>query len=283
MTILDAFHGPVSYVESLEASEDCSPSSAVRVVREYLVREFNKLGNVEFEAMGPSPFHADFYVHEDVTQQGVKVVEIPVEGFNRFDITANFPLSSPQALGTIFSLFKSELDLYYHLARKRSIQMNSWHELEYKWSALRSVVSESFKFYQIFRKFESHKRARDLITAAYAFAAESSIAKQNANERLRSTFGKDVEHYFKTRCEVKLREAFPDYPVQATISWATHVHDSSFKLAEIVTVLFSGFLGGFVGALVTALLSSGNETGGSGSPPPQKAAIAAPPVSRSPR
>ncbi len=256
ISIYDQYHGPVSYIECVDAAPDCSPSTAVQVVREYLSKEFSKFEDVAFESLGPSPFHVDFYVHKNPETSTFDAIEIPDSGYEKIIVSSGNISKSPGALAEIYEAFGEELDLYYYLTGKRSIQINSWLELENQWLILRNAVNSPIRFWQISKKFENHKHSRELLSAAYTFSAASSIAKQNATESMRSCYGKGLKSYFKARSEALLEEAFPNYPVQAIISWATHIHDSSFKLAEIVTVLLSGLLGGFIGALVTALLTS---------------------------
>ena len=58
-----AYHFIVTYIESLDSPDNCSPSDGVFVVREFLKKQFEKIkSNIRFECLGPSPFHADFFI-----------------------------------------------------------------------------------------------------------------------------------------------------------------------------------------------------------------------------
>ena len=58
-----AYHFIVTYVELLDSLNDCTPSDGVIVVREFLKKQFKEIkSNIRFECLGPSPFHADFFI-----------------------------------------------------------------------------------------------------------------------------------------------------------------------------------------------------------------------------
>ena len=57
---------PVTYISynvraGLDAAEQYFPSTAVMVIRKYLEEKFDAHSTVEFQSLGPSPFHADFF------------------------------------------------------------------------------------------------------------------------------------------------------------------------------------------------------------------------------
>lgn len=256
ISIRHCFYGPVTFVECLSPGNDCDPSAAVQVVREYLEREFEKIpGPVYFEALGPSPFHIDFFARPSSQGTGeFAVTETFSRGYDRFDIIHNERAEDP--LQEIYSDFEDELDVYYQIIRNGIIQRREWELLQEKWNALRVRIERPKSFFNIAEKFSVHNAARELISDAFTFSASDQISKQEAERMVEETYGKGLRAYFKPRVEFRAVST-PNYPTQAVLDWAKHIHESSFKVAEIASVLFSALLGGMVGALITAMLGVG--------------------------
>lgn len=266
-----SFNGPVVFVECVNAGSDCDPSDGVIVVREYLKQQLAHSDSIIFDCIGPSPFHADFFAQQHPSTKDIDVEQTKRPGYNRFDIKTNWSLEDPDGLDRVFNAFEYELDDFYHLARQRVLQMNRWSTLEEDWSSLRVLVRAGATFYQLGRRLEIHKAARNLVTDAYAFSADRSMAKQSANETVNETHRNGLPPLMANFVEASLSEAFPEYPVDSLIAWATHIHDSSFKTAELGTVFLSALVGGLVGSILTALFTAGS--------PPQHAdnsAVASP-------
>lgn len=259
-----AFHGPLVFIESEKADTECDPSQAVEIVRKYLSRELAKSDKISFCALGPSPFHMDFFVKElnlDVENDVIEFNRTPMKGYDRVDIDVGWSLKEEQALHRIYFELSYELDIYYRLEAQRVIYSEAWSSLEDEWNQLRELIESKTNFFNVKRKIERHKRAADLVTAAFTFSAGESFARQNAENLVNSVYSRGFKSYFQDHTGRELKNAFPGYPVQSLIDWATHVHNSSFKLAEITTVLASALLGGFVGALVTATLAISSPSG----------------------
>jgi hypothetical protein len=249
-----AFNGPVVCVECIDASDECAPSDGVVVVREFLKRELAGSQHIEFESIGPSPLHCNFSIQQNEDASGLEVVTVPKSGYDSVEITVP-PAPEEDVLENVFYALSSEIDLFYELERERVQDLHAWSELEEKWSTLRDKSKQQAPLWRIDLRIQAHRAARDLITDAYSFAATRSIRQAGATEQVASTYRKGLPVYFQHRIESQLKEAFTEYPTEAIIKWATHIHDSSFKSAEIGTVLVSAIVGGIAGAALTALLT----------------------------
>lgn len=244
------FYGAVTFIECLEAGKECGPSTAVQIVREYLKKEFKNIsGPIKFECLGPSPFHMDFFACSSAEKTSEMVVaEVPLKGYDRIEISHH--VNDGELLDEIYFHISDELDVYYQLIRENMSQQNKWESLENNWELLRNNTDKSSGFFQ---KFVIHKQSRELITQAYNFTADNKISSQRTAYMMAELYGKDLRSYFKIRLESKFAST-PDYPVQALLDWAKHIHESSFKLAQIAGSFSSALLGGLVGALLTAAL-----------------------------
>lgn len=70
VTIKHDWHGPFTIVECIGADSKASPSTAIQIVREYLKKEISTVSDIlQLDYVGPSPFHADFYLSQDSTRK----------------------------------------------------------------------------------------------------------------------------------------------------------------------------------------------------------------------
>ena len=67
--IRNPYFFPITFVEAIEPTGDCQPSDGVVVVREFLKNHFeeSKPDGIGFDCLGPSPFHADFFLQSGMT------------------------------------------------------------------------------------------------------------------------------------------------------------------------------------------------------------------------
>ncbi|WLH33862.1 hypothetical protein PSH79_18200 [Pseudomonas sp. FP2196] len=255
--MLNKYYGPLVFVESVGSKND-SPSQSVRVLREFLEREFKRVSNgVTFECIGPSPFHGDFFVKGDVENGGDVALEVNVEkGYDKFVFAVSNGSSSPsdREMSMVYRLIDDEMSLFYELQRARVRMGKKWRDITTAWSALKKAVDADFSIFRVLERFKIHTGSKQLISDAYSLRVEFELQQQQNNSLLKSTYGKGVSRYFE-RYLVGRDEQSPDYPIESILSWAQHVNQASFKSAEIVAVISSAIFGGVIGALLTKLLA----------------------------
>lgn len=252
VTLWHWYFGPVAFVECMEAGEDCSPSTAVQVVREFLEREIDKLDTpIAFESLGPSPFHMNFFaLHVPTQSEEVLTKETRLQGYDRLDISFRDPDS---LLWSVYFELLSELDLYYQLIRQNRLRAAEWGQLADQWQELRKQTDIEVPIYNFTKRLAVHRSARKLIADAFTFAVEDKFSEMARAQVMADEYGKGLEERFKRYVD-RVVEQDP-YPVQSVIDWATHVYESSFKTAEILMLVISATVGGIVGAAITGALS----------------------------
>lgn len=115
VTIVHDWHGPLSYIESLDSSMQLRPSTGVQIVREYLHREISKIESIIFfDWLGPSPLHADFYLktnNDGVSKEEIFTIEkIHQPGYDK--VIFSYP---DKAFTSIENALKQ---LYEHLSQE---------------------------------------------------------------------------------------------------------------------------------------------------------------------
>ena len=252
------YDAPVSYVECLNPSEDCSPSTAVRVIREYLRRELKGRHElIDFECLGPSPFHKDFYIDSESSAEQntdeIEFNEIRMAGYNSVRIKFAHRDSDRDEIIAVAHKFNQELGLFYSLVRQRRARNAAWRMLTSRWESLREITDPSPGFFNIKRRYKIYIECKSLISQSYAFKASDAIKIQAANVQISERYAKGLKTYFQAAIDLENNNTL-ELPTQTIIDWAMHVHDTTFKGAEIVTLLVSAIVGGVVGAVITKVV-----------------------------
>ncbi|WP_447902738.1 hypothetical protein [Pseudomonas serbica] len=255
--MLNHYYGPLVFIECVDADRD-SPSQSVRVLREFLDREFKKITNgITFECIGPSPFHGDFYVQCDTGNGGEVSLETNVKkGYDEFIFTVSNGRAKPndKDMVDVYRLIDDEMSIFYELQRARVRLSRKWTEITDAWSSLKISADARFSIFRVFDRFKVHSTSKQLISDAYSFRVECELQQQQVESMLKFTYGKGVLRYFESYLVGKSEQS-PDYPIESILSWAQHVNQASFKSAEIVAVMSSAILGGVIGALITKMLA----------------------------
>ena len=259
VSLRESFHGPSSFVECVGATEKCSPSDSVRLLRVYLKREFEKLTTpVSFESLGPSPFHADFFLRpgEASLDQSFVLEETKRRGYNELVFKYNQSQLPDRALDDLLDELRGELGLFYEIQRRAVRLMNAGDNLTAKWQALKSIVSPSLTLFDVCSRIRIHREAQALVSDAYTLQAEYAVEEQQVQRDISSTYEKGVATYLEQYvCDRS--EKLPMYPVESIVKWGEHVVGTSLKSAEIAAVVISAIGGGIIGALLTSLISRG--------------------------
>lgn len=257
VSIRYGFHGPVTYIECIDAEENCSPSDAVRLMREYLERELSKLStSVRFEFLGPSPFHANFYVRPatgDVPD--IVMEEIKQRGYNDFVFRCSMGADLDEVLDFLYYELSHELDLFYEIQRRSVRLMNQGEGVVDTWLQLQLSVSDNHNFFNIPTRFRIHQSAQKLISDSYALQAQVAVDQKETEHNIASVYDMGTDTYLESFIRSRL-ERLPSYPVESILRWAEHISNSSFKQAEIAAIILAAIGGGIVGSFVTAAMSA---------------------------
>ena len=244
VSIRHGFHGAVSFVECIDPQEECDPSSAVRLLREYMAKEFSKsASSVTFEYLGPSPFHADFFVQGGETDGNeIRMNELEQRGYNRITFVHD-PSSEPgEVLEFIQNELSHELDLYYEIQRRTVEMIRNGDRLVEEWSQLQATVERMPALWKVRARLQLHRAARNLVLRALTLQAEFAVIERQSardvDETYRNGGATYMEGYVRDRVE-----RLPKYPLDSILAWARHIEEGSFKQTEIIAVVLSA-LGG---------------------------------------
>lgn len=248
------YHGPITFIECLDATDESNPSAAVRLLREYLKREFNKLkGPVSFEYLGPSPFHANFFVQKAEDVEGIRIEEITQRGYHDFVFHYGEAEETKDILTNVYEHLRDEVDTFYEIQRRAVRFMGKSDSLVDSWRKLSALVSEPGHVFNIFNKFRIYKGASKFINDLYEFQAEHVVEEKGVNQIINGAYKKGMEKNLEKYIRQKI-EKFPSFPTDPLLNWAARIETNFFKQVDIVAVTISGILGGTIGTLLTVWL-----------------------------
>ena len=258
ITMIHEWNGPVSYVECLSAEPHTHPSTAVQVVREYLTKEFSKIDTfLVYDLLGPSPFHADFYLQSQAPQEEKQTKfilnEIKSPAYNTLNFNyynTDYP-DEEKALHSLYDTISDELSFYYELNRESQHNFERWleiqetthtillHEEQKKWRHLPKRLIEKPKlFKKVFKDiglFKGHQIfAKGTMETNYA-----SIYKN----------GK-TEYYLKSYIDQEISER-TQYPLNETSELISYFDQKNSRTFELITIVSAAILGGMTGSIIT--------------------------------
>ena len=249
--ILHDYHNPIVFVELLSADEPFAPSSAMVVVREYLERECQKSSHdLVFSCLGPTPFHADFYIEAGAVQNiddTFEIQELASRGYS--DITF---LYHPSLFDTVQDAFKelifelkNELGLFYEIQRNNSILYDSWDRI----GKLVNDLTEHPK-----RIVRHGQNIRKLSILLAKFEVDRISDEHYIQDNFRKLYGKGLSTYLKNyvKAEIAGRPIFPARPITDLIGF---IEGRRLKVLEFLVVLVAAVVAGGIGSLITILIN----------------------------
>jgi hypothetical protein len=266
--IEDSYHFPVTFIEPIEAGSKSSPSSSIFIIRKFLEQQFTEKNFefIRFDFLGPSPFHADFYLMEDANEKlekndydinGYYVNHISTKGYNAFDMRykKNTHPSLEESKEALFLELSSEAGLFYSLVHDRILQTREWEKLE----GLVDYLLETSKatgFKGVWNKvFTLSKQVQDIIILLSEFESNqiwaSSIRKINCRQLINAR----RRSYLKAYIDEELDE-FPDYPVRQIKDIIDLLENRRSKTVDNTIVVIAAVIGGIIGSLLTLLITS---------------------------
>jgi hypothetical protein len=266
--IRDAIHFSVTFIELLNPTEECNPSDAVVVVREFLERHFSEIKSelIEFESLGPSPFHSNFYLFDNKTRKsksgaleyyGFDVVHIPNKGYDTINFYFDKKIYSDleEAKDALFFQLSDELGLFYRAIHANALQIDHWESIE---ELLEELIerSKAKGIKAALEKFtQTDKQIQNLVVELSEFESNQIFNSFS----IKSSYQNFMREGIKPCLDTQIKEAMeniPVYPTSQVREVITLLENRRSKTIDNFIVLISAVLGGIIGAILTLLVSS---------------------------
>ncbi|UUV28010.1 hypothetical protein NQK81_24635 [Amycolatopsis roodepoortensis] len=252
------FHGPVTFVECVNAPPGTLASSAVALVREYLRSELQKLGGtVELLVVGPSPFHADFRIK---TMPGAKPEEfdpINIQKARGFDICtftfhqeAGIPLEILKRISQ--SIISDEFSLYYELVRDREIRSDQLQGIAIDLDILVDM-HQTRGIKGVFRRlFRSSHKAREIILDILTAEAAEANAKRSNTQQLKELKEQPGRLIYQDKLQDQIDTSFIT-ELRALKESASMLESGRTKEFEVAVLSLATLLGAASGAVASLI------------------------------
>jgi len=259
------YHFPVTFIEPVNPSQKSTPSDAVVIVREFLEQEFksSKSDYIQFEYLGPSPFHADCYIQPGETKDDSNVdwkfqAKIYPQKYSYNEIVFYFNPGilekAEEAKEVIIEEIQGELGFFYNIVQLEVVKMHDWEKIEKLVedlvSAQRMTGVKGF-----LKKFVLSKRINEAFTSIAEFESDEIFFNSIKQKDYRDIYSdKKIETYFQSYIDNEIKEQLT-YPTKQTFQLISFFERRRIKNIENFMILISAVIGGVIGSLLTILLS----------------------------
>lgn len=267
ITIIDTFHGPITFVQHESDSVD-DASWAVVLTRKYFEKHF-KSNLVYFEGIGPSPFHADFSIAQatdakqisELDENGFSVTTIPRRGYDHVHflyLGAQYR-TDKEALEELFQRIDNEISFFYLVNKLRVIKMREWEEIDGLYKNLIEATSKYDWLSRIKLTFAPDGRMTDqLLRKLTSFEIMDFDFTTSLEAAFDSIYSKGTPTYLQKIIEKEYRTRTESYPTKQII-YFLEFHEKRFiQVWQTSLLAISALVGALIGSIVTALTSSGN-------------------------
>lgn len=255
-----AYQCPVCFVQPLDPNDDADPSSCIAVIREYLRKSMNRDGaDIWFEALGPSPFHADFFLQP---------VPAGTEAHDSSPFTLD--ISHPRGYAQVivhydpgdfadiehaFTEFRdtvdNELDMFYEIKRTDVEAYRAWDDVEDLLRALTDTPDR--RWLDKLKHYFSHStEIGRLHRVLVDFEVAHLLTTQALERSLRSTYTGRASSLLRTFVDGAMSDR-QRFPVDQLARLVTFMEERRSKTTELVIVLAAAVIGGIAGSATTIL------------------------------
>lgn len=231
------------------------PSDAIAFIRNYLEEKLRGNAKVQFQFLGPSPFHADFFVTRHNGQHGEAIAkDISFSGRGYRTLYFEFPVADHELIDSFISINQDILSLYYAVIRYRNRSMRLGAKIAEGTEQLYSRSQSRGFLSSIPRWFRNGRIIDDVY---------KSILDQKMNDIGRARFLTEAKET-DTIDESDIIYPFIEREAKDELWMPTdHVKDILKMLEDRrqgyirnTTTVVAGLIGGILGAGLTFLLSS---------------------------
>jgi hypothetical protein len=258
------WHGPLSFVECLNPTLETKPSSAVRIIREYISTEIKKIDTfLIYDFIGPSPFHANLYLtidenkDKEETNNYFKIEHFKTHGYDELYIKyrkSDFKFEE-EALEYLLNELESEVAYFYDFKIKEIHKSNEW-SIIYK--GMHSILDfedkESKKTFKD-KYFNRPKLFKEVFKDIGLFKGQE-IFNKNINNKDYSSIYKHSHNqtYLQYFIDKEISESM-NYPLDETIELLKYFDQKSSKTFELMVIFIATIMGGVIGSSITILFS----------------------------
>lgn len=252
------FHGPVTFIECLDLDdrEHEDPSDAVIVVREYLRQKLGECGaNVALEVIGPSPFHANFFVFDATDSDRPRVEHVERRSYNVINL--HIPQQAPEIRPEwLLDWMGDHLSFYYDLKRLDRERIMQWSRIEVARRGLNDSSGVNRRLGKIGAFIRRRRAITNLVENVLMFRAEMLSDRQRTfidNKKIQAV--DENLKFLDRKLDDTLEDSFgfDRYPTSELLELAKFYEDRDAKWRDRMYFVLAATMGGTIGAILSQL------------------------------
>lgn len=262
--VQDAFHGPVAFVTLPNGGEDDEGSDAVVIARKYLEQHLPKgvNGHVYFDMIGPSPFHANFFLCKGKQAEGVHYDSLgfecdhfPSRGYPRleFQYSPDVFESPDDAFDALRFELDNELDIYYMTRRMNVEEARKWPAISKIYEDLEALTDAGGPFAPFRRFREQPALLQRLLREVTRFSSQMKEDDLRIKNASRNVYETGVPSYLKRIVGEDGRQE--NYPIPEMVSYAEFLERRHMKMWEVSVLAIAALLGAIFASLLGSAAS----------------------------
>ena len=257
VVIVYPFYLPVAFVFPLNTTEEPDPSQSVQLVRVILEKENEKSNYIEFEYVGPSPYHADFHIYAKEETYFNDKINIGSTTKNKlgyaevkFFYNTGFYSNAMDAFDDIEYRLADELSIFYEIVQKTNYINEKWMMVQ---DSVKEMVDDFSKRSWFKNRIYSGKDLDNSLIALSHFKMDEIYIVNELKEIVDKRYTKD--HGFVKELTYEEINSIKKFPSSEVGELLGLFENRRMKRIEALIVLLAAILGGSFGSLLTILFS----------------------------
>jgi hypothetical protein len=261
------YHAPICFVECLNSSEFPQPSNAIPVIRDFLNGRISQIDDrFELQRLGPTPFHANFYLLEHKPEDS----PAPPEGDHFWEFISDCSritgydlwmfYYNPEefdnisvAQNSLYYQLSEEASVYYLIKRHQSQNLKEWVNIENLAGEIFQRKTNSFKN-KISRLFTEGSKIENLVLRLSQFESGRLIQNTINQTSISNVLGVDRAAFLDDHIH-NLDDEEYQYPSEQLRELIKFFDSQRSRLLNSIAVVFAAIVGGMAGSLLTIFFS----------------------------
>lgn len=251
---------PVAYVWSCDVYLS-RPSDAVVVVRKYMERYAPKdPTDIVFEFIGPSPFHANFFVSASSENDVFDAEVVARPGYNDIKVSAPpfFCSGKNEYKKIVCGIIQDEVGHFYYVLQLKAVFMRRWTDIESDISFIAERAAKKQRYMNIYMLWKDRRRIDGCALSIAAFDIDWQRDKRDielaVDQRKHCSGPNYLSEYI-----VEVVNEISGYPVEKTmkaIDIIERKNKNELQSAYIIAAAVLGMVGALLAGSWNAFLSS---------------------------
>ena len=256
----NVYHGWVCYVVLVDSQKDTTPSTAIRLVREYLKMQIRLISTkLVFRFVGPSPFHADFWIKSDKEKDQYRerflCERIHGEGYSTitFRCCSDEFSSADDACRKSFGILDYEMDLFYQIHRNNIDQFDQWGHIAVSVDRMYDQIESTNGFKNIGTHIRSGGQLSKLHVALVRFESMHIHRIHQEDRSFSELYDGGRPTFLKSFVEASI-SGRPVFATKQTKDLVAYIEARRTKAIEWIVVVAAGLVGGIAGSIAALMV-----------------------------